>query len=191
MVQLSHPYMTTGKTPALTTWAFDYTTKVMSLCFNMLSRFVIAFFSKEQTSFNFMATVTVHSNFGAQENKIHHNFFLSICHELMRPNAIFLVCWMLSFKPAFHFPLSSSLRGSLVPLYFLLSAFRVTSVAYLRLLIFLPGILLDSSLWFSAWYHIFNCRHYVGTEAEAPILCPPDAKNWLIGKDPDCGNNWR
>ena len=41
MVQLSHPYMTTGKTIALTRWTFD--SKVMSLLFNMLSRFVIAF----------------------------------------------------------------------------------------------------------------------------------------------------
>ena len=41
MVQLSHPYMTTGKTTALTTWTF--VDKVMSLLFNMLSRFVIAF----------------------------------------------------------------------------------------------------------------------------------------------------
>ena len=29
------------------------------------------------------------------------------------------------------------------------------------------------------------------TDAEAPILWPPDAKNWLIGKDPDAGKNWR
>ena len=28
-------------------------------------------------------------------------------------------------------------------------------------------------------------------EAEAPILCPPDWKNWLIGKDPDSGKDWR
>ena len=28
-------------------------------------------------------------------------------------------------------------------------------------------------------------------EAETPILWPPDAKNWLIGKDPDAGENWR
>ena len=28
-------------------------------------------------------------------------------------------------------------------------------------------------------------------EAEAPILWPPDAKNWLIGKDPDAGKDWR
>ena len=41
MVQLSHPYMTTGKTTVLTIWTF--VSKVMSLLFNMLSRFVIAF----------------------------------------------------------------------------------------------------------------------------------------------------
>ena len=41
MVQLLHPYMTTGKTIALTRWTF--VVKVMSLFFNMLSRFVIAF----------------------------------------------------------------------------------------------------------------------------------------------------
>ena len=41
MVQLSHPYMTTGKTIALTTQTF--VSKVMSLFFNMLSRFVITF----------------------------------------------------------------------------------------------------------------------------------------------------
>ena len=41
IVQLSHPYMTTGKTTALTKWTF--VGKVMSLLFNMLSRFVIAF----------------------------------------------------------------------------------------------------------------------------------------------------
>ena len=41
MVQLSHPYMTSGKTIALTVWTF--VGKVMSLLFNMLSRFVIVF----------------------------------------------------------------------------------------------------------------------------------------------------
>ena len=41
IVQLSHPYMTTGETIALTRWTF--VDKVMSVLFNMLSRFVIAF----------------------------------------------------------------------------------------------------------------------------------------------------
>ena len=49
IVQLSHPYMTTGKAIALTEWTF--VGKVMSLLFNMLSGFVIVFFSKEQAFF--------------------------------------------------------------------------------------------------------------------------------------------
>ena len=44
-VQLSHPYMTTGKTIALTTWTF---VKVMSLLFNMLSRLVITFLPRSK-----------------------------------------------------------------------------------------------------------------------------------------------
>ena len=46
IVQLSHPYMTTGKTKALTRWTF--VGKVMSLLFNMLSRFVIAFLPRSK-----------------------------------------------------------------------------------------------------------------------------------------------
>ena len=46
MVQLSHSYMTTGKTIALTRWTFDG--KVMSLLFNMLFRFVIVFLPRSK-----------------------------------------------------------------------------------------------------------------------------------------------
>ena len=46
IVQLTHPYMTTGKTIALTRWTF--VGKVMSLLFNMLSRFVIAFLPRSK-----------------------------------------------------------------------------------------------------------------------------------------------
>ena len=46
MVQLSHPYMTTRKAMALTRWTF--VSKVISLLFNMLSRFVIAFLSSKE-----------------------------------------------------------------------------------------------------------------------------------------------
>ena len=46
MVQLSHPYMTTGKTIALTIWTF--VGKVISLLLNMLSRFVIAFLPRSK-----------------------------------------------------------------------------------------------------------------------------------------------
>ena len=46
IVQLSHPYMTTGKTIALTIW--NFIGKVMSLPFNTLSKFVIAFLSRSK-----------------------------------------------------------------------------------------------------------------------------------------------
>ena len=56
---------------ALARWTF--VGKVMSLVFNMLSRFVVGLSrfasSKEQASFNFVAVITVRSAFGAQENK--------------------------------------------------------------------------------------------------------------------------
>ena len=51
MVQLSYPYMTTGKIIALTSWTF--VGKVMSLLFNMLSRLVIAFLPKSKMSMVF------------------------------------------------------------------------------------------------------------------------------------------
>ena len=67
IAQLSHPYMTTEKTIALTRQTF--VGKVMSLLFNTLSRLVIAFFLRSQCLFNFMAAVTMFSDFGAQKNK--------------------------------------------------------------------------------------------------------------------------
>ena len=71
MVQLSHPYMTTGKTTALTRQTF--VGKVMSLLFNKLYRLVIAFLPRRK-HFNFMAAVTICSDFGAPKNKICHCF---------------------------------------------------------------------------------------------------------------------
>ena len=69
VVQLSHPYMTTGKTITLTRQTF--VAKVMSLLFNMLSRLVITFLPRSKhllfyfifPSFNFMAAVTICSDF--------------------------------------------------------------------------------------------------------------------------------
>ena len=71
VVQLSHPYMTTGKAIALTIWTFI--SKVISLLLNTLSRFVIAFLPRSKC-LNFMAAVTICSDFGAQENIVCHCF---------------------------------------------------------------------------------------------------------------------
>ena len=67
IVQLSHLYMTTVKTIALTRWTF--VGKVMSLLFNILSMLVIAFLPRIKR-LNFMAAVTICSDFGAPKNKV-------------------------------------------------------------------------------------------------------------------------
>ena len=71
MVQLSHPYLTTGKIIALTRWTF--VGKVMSLLFNMLSRFVSAFLLRSKC-LNFMTAITTCSDIGSQENKVCYSF---------------------------------------------------------------------------------------------------------------------
>ena len=71
LFQLSHPYMTTGKTIALTRRTF--VDKVMSLLFNMLSRLVITFLPMSK-HLDFMASFTICSDFGAQKNKVNHCF---------------------------------------------------------------------------------------------------------------------
>ena len=159
MVQLSHPYMTTRNTIALTRWTF--VSKVMSLLFNMLSRFIIAFLPRSK-HLNFMAAVTICSDFGAQENKVCHCFqFLPI----YLPWSVGIGChdhrfWNVEFKPAF--PLSSFTLIKRLFSSSSLSALRVVSSAYPRLLIVLPAIFLpacaSSSLAFRMMYsaHKFN-----------------------------------
>ena len=91
MVQLSHPYMTTGKTTALTRRTF--VCKVMSLLFSMLSRCVIAFLPRSKHLLISWLHVTVCSDFRAQENTVYHCFYFSpfICHEVVGLDAMILV----------------------------------------------------------------------------------------------------
>ena len=100
-VQLSHPYITTGKTIALTRWTF--TGKVISLLFNMLSRLVITFLPRNkcllipwlQSPFAwFWSPPKIKSDTVSTVSP-------SICHEVMGPDAMILVFWMLSFNPTF------------------------------------------------------------------------------------------
>ena len=70
IVQLSHPYITAGKTLTRRT----FVDKVMSLLFNMLSRLVITFLPRKVFFFNFLAAITICSDFGAPQNKVSHCF---------------------------------------------------------------------------------------------------------------------
>ena len=91
-----------------------------------------------------MASFTVCIDFGAQENKMCHFFYFPppICHEVMGPDAMILVFWRLSFKPAFS--LSSFTLVKKFFSYSSLSVIIIVLSAYLRLLIFLLVILLPA-----------------------------------------------
>ena len=91
MVQLLHPHMITGKTIALTTWTF--VSKVMSLHFNTLSRFVITFVLKSKCLF--ISCLQSLSAVTLEPKKIKSTtvstFSPSICHEVMELDAMILV----------------------------------------------------------------------------------------------------
>ena len=101
IVQLSHPYMTTGKTIALTRWTF--VGKIMSLPFNFLSRLVITFLPKNKRLL--ISWLQSPSAVILEPPKVKSVTISivspSICHELMGPDAMILVFLMLSFKPTF------------------------------------------------------------------------------------------
>ena len=101
IVQHSHPYMTTGKTIAMTRWTF--VGKVMSLLFNMLSRLVIAFLPRSKhlliSWLQPLSAVILEPRI--RESVTVSTVSPSICHEVMGLNAMMLVFWMLSFKPTF------------------------------------------------------------------------------------------
>ena len=98
IVQHSHPDITTWKTITLTRWTF--VGKLMSLLFNMLSRLVIAFLPKSKHLL--ISWLQSPSAVILKPPKIKPvTVSPSICHEVMGPDAMIFVSWMLSFKPTF------------------------------------------------------------------------------------------
>ena len=113
-VQLSHPYMTTGKTIALTRQI--YVGKVISLLLNMLSRLVITFLPRSKQLL--ISWLQSPSAVILEPRKIKSDTVStvspSISHKVMWPDAMILVFWMWALSQLFHSPLSLSSRGSLV-----------------------------------------------------------------------------
>ena len=150
MVQLSHSYITMGKSIALTRWTF--VSKVMSLLFNMLSRLVIV--SLPGSKCLLLSWLQSPLAVILEPKKIKSvTVSPSICHEVMGPDTMIFIFWMLSFKT--YFSLSSF---TFIKRHFsssLLSAIKVVSSA-LRLFVFLPAILIpacaSSSLEFYMMY---------------------------------------
>ena len=162
IVQISHPYMTTGKTIALTRWTF--VGKVMSLLFITLSRLVITCLPRSKLLL--ISQLQSSSAVILEPKKIKSvtvsTVSPSICHTVMGPGAMILVLWMLSYKPTYS--LSSFTFIKRLFSSSLLSDVRVVSSAYLRLLIFLPAILIptcaSSNLVFLMMYSVYKLNKH-------------------------------
>ena len=132
IVQLSHPYTTTEKTIALTIQTFIG--KVMFLLLNMLSRLVIAFLpsSKHLLISWLWSPSTVILEPKKRKSVTASTFSPYIWHEVMGPDAMILVFWMLSFKPVFS----------------------LSSFIFIKRLFSCPSLL--------EWYHlhIWGCRYF-------------------------------
>ena len=112
----------------------------MPLLFNMLSRLVIAFLQRSKCLL--ISWLQSQSTVILEPPKIKSlTVSPSIWHDVMGPNAMILVFWMLSFKPTFLFSSFTFIKKLFSTS---LSAIRVVSSAYLRLLIFFPTILIPA-----------------------------------------------
>ena len=143
--------MTTGKTVALTRRTF--VGEVTSLLFNVLSRLVITFLPKSKhllISWLQSPSVVIleHPKIKSVTVCI---VFPFICHEVMGPDAMIFVFWMLSFKPAFSLSSFTFIKRLFSSS---LSAVMVVSSIYLRLLIFLLAILIPAYVSSSLAFHM-------------------------------------
>ena len=141
IVQLSHPYMNTGKTIALTRQTFFG--KVMSLLY-MLSRLVIIFLSRSKHLL--ISWLQSPSAVILEPPKVKSVTVSivspSICHEVMGLDAMILVFWILSVKPAFSLDSFTFIKRLFSS--YSLPAVRVVSSAYLRLLLLFLAILIPA-----------------------------------------------
>ena len=150
--------MTTGKTRASTICTF--VGKVMSLIFNLLSRFLIAFLLRSK---HLLISWLQSPSAVILEPKKIKSVTISIVspciyREVMGPDAMIFVFWMLSFKPMFSFSSFTFIKRLFSSSS--LSAIRVVSSAYPWLLIFLPEILIpacaSSNLIFCLMYYSYK-----------------------------------
>ena len=116
----------------------------MSLLLNTLSRLVITFLPRSKCLLISWLQSPSAVILEPKKNKVWHCFryFPSISHEVMGPDAMIFIFWMLSFMPTFSLSTFTFIKKLFS--YSSLSAIRVVSSAYLRLLIFLPEILIPA-----------------------------------------------
>ena len=157
--------MATGKTITLTIWTC--VSKVMSLLFNMLSRFVIAFLPRNKHLL--ISWLQSPSAVTLEPKKIKSvsvsTVSPSIYHEVMGPNAVIFVFWMLRFKPAF----------SLSSFTFIKNLFISSSLSAIRVV--------SSALWQRAFHNsvkliVMPCR----ATQDGQVIVENSDKMWSTGE---------
>ena len=146
----------------------------MCLLFNMLSRLVITFLPRSKCLL--ISWLQSPSAVILEPKKIKYVTVSivspSICHEVMGPDAMIFVYWMLSFKPTFSFSSFTFIKRLFSSS--LLSAKRVMSSAYLRLLIFLPAILIPACVSPSlAFYMMYSAYKLNKQDNNIQTWCTP------------------
>ena len=139
-----------------------FVSKVMSLLFNMLSGIVIAFLPRSKHLL--ISWLQSPSAVILEPKKINSVTVSlvspSICYEVMGPDDMIFVFWMLSFKPAFSLSSLTFIKGLFSSSS--LSAISMVSSAYLGLLIILPEIF----FFFDVWHYCIYLRMYLNQTAK-------------------------
>ena len=170
MVHLSHLYMTTGKTIALTVWTF--VGKVMSQLFNIPSRLIIACLLRSR----WLLISWLHSLSAVilEPKRIKSatvsSFSPSICHEVMGPDAMILVFWMLNLKPygvvRISFDLSSEKELERNTTWSQITEFLMSEEPVLSLLPpTFPLLCLCGFPWSSHWDRVKGVKSLQGSDA--------------------------
>ena len=163
MFQLLHPYLTTGKTIAWTRRTF--VSKVVSLLFNLLSTLVIAFPPRSQHLL--ISWLQSPSAVILEPKKIESVTVPiaspSIYHEVIGLDVMLFIFWMLTFKPSILLSSFTIIKRLFRSSF---SVIRMISFAYLRLLIFLPAILIPAWASSSLTFHMMYSAYKLNKQGE-------------------------
>ena len=149
----------------------DFVSKVMSLVFNMLSRLVIVFLPRSKrlliSGLQSLSAVIL------EPKKIKpatvSTFLPIICHEVMGPDAMIFVFWILSFKPPFKFSSFTLIKRP----FFSSSLYSITMVSstYLRLPVFLLAVLIPACASSTPAFHMMYSAYKLNKQGDNIQLC--------------------
>ena len=178
IVQLSHPYMTTGKTIALTRWTF--VDKVMSLLFNMLSRLVITFLPRSKSLLILWLQSPSAVILEPPKNKASHCFHCFPIY-LSWSNGIGPFSQGYGFSSGHVWMWELDCEGSWSPKNWCFWA------VVLEKTLESPFACKEIQPVHSEGDQPWDSFGRNDAKAETPVLWPPDVKSWLVGKNSDAG----